>query len=156
MILKILPNKTLASGEPTPLRSPSDYPNAPVLFRAVSDGLSQRNPAQCASIGALGPSDDVPAKAVPGAAAPWKKLRNMFSHAPPAIHAGKNCSQSLPNGDSEQMEPAGSFGPSLQAWVRGASTPLPLRPSRRRLPVRCSGLRLPRRSKGNFHEGIYS
>ena len=67
MILKILPNKTLASGEPTPLRSPSDYPNAPVLFRAVSDGLSQRNPAQCASIGALGPSDDVPAKAVPGA-----------------------------------------------------------------------------------------
>ena len=67
MILKILPCKTLASGEPTSLRSPSDYPNAPVLFRAVSDGLSQRNPAQCASIEALGPSDDVPAKAVPGA-----------------------------------------------------------------------------------------
>ena len=64
MILKILPNKTLASGEPTPLRPLSDDPNAPVLFRAASDGLSQRNPAQCASIEARGPSDDVPAKAV--------------------------------------------------------------------------------------------
>ena len=67
MILKILPNKTLASGEPTPLRLPSDDANAPVLFRAASDGLSQRNPAQCASIEARGSSDDVPAKAVPSA-----------------------------------------------------------------------------------------
>ena len=67
MILKILPNKTLASGEPTPLRFPSDDPNAPVLSRAASDGLSQRNLAQCASNEARGASDDVPAMATPSA-----------------------------------------------------------------------------------------